>query len=182
MSTTAASVALVPSSFEAQFFNFSQLQKDQTFSILSIDVDPKLQKLCGETDYPIECLTSTIPFLDENVAINPCLFSNKTKETLDKAFELSVNPPPSRLFLSCLETCIDNYNSILESKKKILDAIPVGDANQVSMELSFNMENVFACEDTFKEAEIESSITELNSLLVKIITNNIIISVDMINF
>ncbi|TYJ20178.1 hypothetical protein E1A91_A09G244500v1 [Gossypium mustelinum] len=190
MSNTSASMALVPSSFEAQFFNFSQLQKDQTFTILSTDVDPKLQKLCGETDYPIECLTSTIPFLDENVAINPMsilkveidAIDSKTKEALDKAFELSVNPPPSRLLLSCLETCIDNYNSILESKQKILNAISLGDADQVSMELSFNMENVFACEDTFKEAEIELPITELNSLLVKIITKSITISVGMINF
>ncbi|MBA0768496.1 hypothetical protein Gotri_017292, partial [Gossypium trilobum] len=74
---------------------FSQLQKDQTFSILSTDVDPKLQKLCGETNYPIECLTSTIPFLDENVSINPMsilkveidAIDSKTKEALDKGSE-----------------------------------------------------------------------------------------------
>nr|KJB38314.1 hypothetical protein B456_006G248200 [Gossypium raimondii] len=190
MSTTSASVALAPSSFDTQSFSFSKPQEDQIFSILPIDVNPKLQKICGKTDYPIECLTSIIPFLDENVDMIPMsilkaeidAIHNKTKEVLDKTYELSMNPPTSRLLPLCLKTCINNYNAILESKQRILDAISMGDANELSMELSHNMEHVFACEEEFKEAKIESPMAELNSLLVKIITNSLTIDVDMTSF
>ncbi|TYG55352.1 hypothetical protein ES288_D09G265900v1 [Gossypium darwinii] len=188
MSTTSASVALAPSSSNTQSFSFSKPPGDQTFFILPNDVDPKLQSICGETDYPIECLTTTIPFLDENVAIIPVsilkveidAIHNKTKEAIDKAYEFSMNPSTSRLLPLCLKTCINNYNAILESKQRILDAISIGDANELSMELSHNMEHVFACEDEFKEAKIESPIVKLNSLLVKIITNSLTIYVDMV--
>ncbi|KAK8281612.1 hypothetical protein GOBAR_AA32050 [Gossypium barbadense] len=190
MSTTSASVALAPSSFDTQSFSFSKPQEDQAFSILPIDVNPKLQKICEKTDYPIECLTSIISFLDENVDMIPMsilkaeidAIHNKTKEVLDKTYELSMNPPTSRLLPLCLKTCINNYNAILESKQRILDAITMGDANELSMELSHNMEHVFACEEEFKEAKIESPMAELNSLLVKIITNSLTIEVDMTNF
>ncbi|KAA3454522.1 Pectinesterase inhibitor [Gossypium australe] len=188
MSTTSASVALAPSSSDTQSFSFSKPQGDQTFSILSTDVDPKLQKICGETDYPIECLTTTIPFLDENVAIIPVsilkietdAIHNKTKEAIDKAYEFSMNPSTSRLLPLCLKTCINNYNAILESKQRIFDAISIRDANELSMELSHNMEHVFACEDEFKEAKIKSPIAELNSLLVKIITNNKNVAINLV--
>ncbi|MFQ6632539.1 hypothetical protein Gotur_008583 [Gossypium turneri] len=189
MSTTSASVALAPSSSNTQSFSFSKPQGDQTFFILPNDVDPKLQNICEETDYPIECLTTTIPFLDENVAIIPVsilkieidAIHNKTKEAIDKAYEFLMNPSTSRLLPLCLKTCINNYNAILESKQRILDAISMGDANyELSMELSHNMEHVFACEDEFKEAKIKSPIAELNSLLVKIITNSLTIYVDMV--
>ncbi|MBA0616418.1 hypothetical protein Godav_016464, partial [Gossypium davidsonii] len=90
---------------------------DQTFFILPNDVDPKLQNICGETDYPIECLATTIPFLDENVAIIP---------------------------VSILKVEIDAiHNKTKEAKQRIIDAISSGDTNQLSMELSYNVENIF---------------------------------------
>ncbi|MBA0616421.1 hypothetical protein Godav_016466, partial [Gossypium davidsonii] len=106
------------SSFDTQSFSFSKPQEDQTFSILSTDVNPKLQKFCGKIDYPIECLTSIIPFLDENVDMIP---------------------------MSILKAEIDAiHNKTKEVKQRILDAISMGDANELSMELSHNMEHVFA--------------------------------------
>ncbi|KAG4177468.1 hypothetical protein ERO13_A11G308750v2 [Gossypium hirsutum] len=189
MSTTFASVALAPSPFDTQSFSFSKPQEDQTFFILSIGINPKLQKICGGIDYPIECLTSIIPFLNENVAmisvsilkVEIDAIHNKTKEALDKTYKLSMNPPTSRLLPLCLKSCINNYNAILESKQRILNAISMGDVNELSMELSHNMEDVFACEEEFNKAKIESPITELNSLLLKIITNSLTIDVNMTN-
>ncbi|MBA0616417.1 hypothetical protein Godav_016464 [Gossypium davidsonii] len=68
-----------------------------------------------------------------------------------------MNPVTSRLLPPlCLKTCINNYNAILESKQRIIDAISSGDTNQLSMELSYNVENIFGCEDAFKEVKIES--------------------------
>ncbi|XP_022760015.1 uncharacterized protein LOC111306403 [Durio zibethinus] len=181
-----------PSSFDGQSFSFKpeREKNDQTFTILPGSVDPNLQRICGDTDHPIECLTTIVPFLGEKVAIEPVsilevgiqAMDNKTKEALAEASELLLDPSTPKHIASCLETCIDSYNAILESDQKVLDAISIRDLYQLSMELSSNVENVHACEDAFEEADLESPIKEMDSLLGKMISNSLAIGVDMVHF
>ncbi|XVE77535.1 hypothetical protein DITRI_Ditri13aG0071000 [Diplodiscus trichospermus] len=188
------SPASPPSPFDGQTsFSFpkpEEEKRDQTFSILPVSVDPGLQRICGDTDHPIECITTTVPFLGEKVAIEPVTIlkvgmeamNNKTKEALAKATMLLQDPATPKHVASCLETCVDSYNAILESDQKVLDAINIRDLYQLSMELSSNVENVHACEDEFEEADIESPIKEMDSLLAKMISNSLAIGVDMVHF
>ncbi|XVF22076.1 hypothetical protein REPUB_Repub12eG0142700 [Reevesia pubescens] len=188
------SPASAPSSFDTQSFNFNfefEGQKfDQTFSLLPGSVDPGLQKICGDTDHPIECLTTIVPFLDEKVAIEPVSILKvgieatniKTKEALAKATMLLQDPSTPKPVASCLEICIDSYDSILDSDQKVLDAIRMKDLYQLSMELSSNVENVHDCEDAFEEAHLESPIKEIDSLLAKMISNSLAIGVDLVHF
>ena len=183
-----------PSSFDGQSFSFSEPAGDkpefQSFSILPDSVDPTLQRICGDTDHPIECLTTTAPFLGEKIAIEPVsilkvgieAMNNKTKEALAKVTMLLVDPSTPKPVASCLESCIDSYNAILDSDQKVLDAISTRDLYQLSMELSSNVENVHACGDAFEEADIESPIKEMDSLLGKMISNSLAIGVDMVHF
>ncbi|XP_022728260.1 uncharacterized protein LOC111283882 [Durio zibethinus] len=188
------SPASAPSSFDVQYsFSFPEPEGEkpgQTFSILPGNIDPTLQRICGDTDHPIECLITTVPFLGEIVAIEPVsilkvgieAMNNKTKEALAKATRLVQDPSTPKHVASCLETCIDSYNAILDSDQKVLDAISIRDLYQLSMELSSNVENVHACEDAFEEADIESPIKEMDLLLGKMISNSLAIGVDLVHF
>ncbi|XWS46548.1 hypothetical protein CRYUN_Cryun14cG0077200 [Craigia yunnanensis] len=187
------SPASTPSSFDVQSFSFPEPEADkpdQTFSILPASIDPGLQRICGDTDHPIECLTTTVPFLVEKVAIEPVsilkvgieAMNNKTKETLAKAKMLLLDPSTPKPVASCLESCIESYNAILDSNQKVLDAISIRDLYQLSMELSSNVENLHACEDAFEEANIESPMKEMDILLGKMISNSLAIGVDMVHF
>ncbi|XWS76660.1 hypothetical protein CRYUN_Cryun01aG0196400 [Craigia yunnanensis] len=187
------SPASAPSSFDGQTFSIPEPEvekTDQSFTILPDSIDPGLQQICGDTDHPIECLTTTVPFLGEKVAIEPVsilrvaieAMNNKTKEALGKATMLLLDPSTPKPVASCLEACIDSYNAILDSDQKVLDAISIRDLYQLSMELSSNVENVHGCEDAFKEADLESPLKEMDSLLGKMISNSLAIGVDMVHF
>lgn len=163
---------------------------DQTLSILPGNVDPGLQKICGDTDHPVECLTTTVPFLDDKVAIEPVsilevgieAMNSKTKEALALATKISADPSTPKNVASALKSCIDNYNDILDSDKKVVEYINARDVYMLSMELSTNVENIHSCEDAFEEEEIESPIKEMNALLAKMISNSLAIGVDLVRF
>ncbi|KAB2014642.1 hypothetical protein ES319_D09G240700v1 [Gossypium barbadense] len=177
---TTSSIALTPSSYNVR-------QGDQTLPAV---IDPKLQQICDKTDNPVECLITTIPFLRKKVAINPVSILNieveaidiKTKEALDKASKLLLSSSNSKPITNCFNICINNYKSILESKHRILDAISIGDDKQLRVELSSNVDKIYHCEDAFEEANVKSPITEVNSLLGKMITNSLTITIDMVHF
>ncbi|KAK5805021.1 hypothetical protein PVK06_032673 [Gossypium arboreum] len=140
---TTSSIALAPSSYDVR-------QGDQTLLVV---INPKLQRICDQTNNPIECLITTVPFLREKATIN---------------------------LVSILE--IEVEASILESKHRILDAISLGDDKQLRVELSSNVDKIYHCEDAFEEANVKSPITEVNSLLGKMITNSLTITIDMVHF
>ncbi|OMO64000.1 Pectinesterase inhibitor [Corchorus capsularis] len=161
-----------------------------TFSIMPSNADPGLQKICGDTDHPIECVTTTAPFLQENMLIEPVsilkiaveAMGNKTKEALATANRLLLDPAVDETMVSCLETCIESYNAVLDVNRKVVDAITVHDLYVMNMELSANVENVHTCSDAFEEADIESPIKEFDSLLEKMISNSLAIGVDLVRF
>lgn len=165
--------------------------KPQTVSLLPGNIDSGLQKICGDTDHPIECLTTTVPFLDDKRATaNPIsilkvgieALNSKSSEALAKAKQLLLGPSQPKLFASCLQTCIDSYNSILETNQKVLNAMSIKDLYQLSLELSCNVQSVHSCEDAFAEADIDSPLEEMNALIEKMVSNNLAIGVDMVHF
>ncbi|XP_012483142.1 uncharacterized protein LOC105797764 [Gossypium raimondii] len=175
-----SSIALARSSYDVR-------QGDQTLPVV---INPKLQRICDQTDNPVECLITTIPFLREKAAINPMSILKikveavdiKIKEALDKASKLLLYSSNSKPATFCFNVCINNYKSILESKHRILDAILLGDDKQLRVELSSNVDKIYHCEDAFEEANIKSPITEVNSLLGKMISNSLTITIDMVHF
>ncbi|KAK5805022.1 uncharacterized protein LOC108450844 [Gossypium arboreum] len=185
-STTSSSISLAPSSLHAQFFSFPKPEEDQPFSMLPVDVDPRLQQLCEGTEYPIKCLTTTISFLDDKAVVDPVsivkeevdVFYGKVKEALHKASKRLSNRSTSRFVTNRLKSCIDDYKTILKNKQKIIDAIAMGDTNKLIKDLISNVDNIYACEDEFKEANIKSPIKEMDSLLGRMIINSLSIGVD----
>ncbi|EOX95282.1 hypothetical protein QUC31_004963 [Theobroma cacao] len=192
-SSPAPSPASAPFPSEIQSFNFPEPEgqkHEQELTILPVSADPSLQRICGDTDHPIECLTTTVPFLGDDVKIEPVsilkvgleAMGNKTREALAEASLLLLDPSTQEAVASCLETCIDSYNAILDTNQKALEAIAIRDLYQLSMELSSNVENVHACSDAFEEAELESPIKEIDALLEKMISNSLAIGIDMVHF
>ncbi|KAK8984216.1 hypothetical protein V6N11_029535 [Hibiscus sabdariffa] len=169
MSIIPVSIALASS--DARFFTFSNPRGDRTFPASPANVNPRLQRVRVDTDHLVSILMVEIEAID-----------SKAKEALHMTSKLLSNPSTLKSIALCLETCIDNYNVILESKRRVLDAIGTGDAEQLSAELSSNADNIFNCEDAFKEADIKSPVMEMDSLLAKMITNSLIIAVDMVYF
>ncbi|KAK8684680.1 hypothetical protein V6N13_040696 [Hibiscus sabdariffa] len=169
MSIIPVSIALASS--DARFFSVSNPRGDWTFPAPPANVNPRLQRVRGDTDHLVSILMVEIEAID-----------SKAKEALHMASKLLSNPSTLKPIAFCLETCIDNYNLILESKQRVLDAIGTGDAEQLSAELSSNADNIFTCEDAFKKSDIKSPVMEMDSLLAKMITNSLIIAVDMVYF
>ncbi|XVF72753.1 hypothetical protein PTKIN_Ptkin12aG0145700 [Pterospermum kingtungense] len=183
-----------PPSFgsDDQSFSFPGLldKVDQTLSILPGNIDPGLQKICGNTDHPLECITTIVPFLDDKVAIEPVsilkvaiqAMNNKTREALAKAKMLSRDPSTPKEVSSSLKLCMESYHSILDSDRKVMEYIATHNAYMLSMELSSNVENIETCEDGFEEDGSECPIQDLNSLLAKMISNCLAIGVDLVRF
>ncbi|KAH1089343.1 hypothetical protein J1N35_016600 [Gossypium stocksii] len=184
-STASSSISLPPSSLDAQFLSFPKPEEDQPFSMLPVDVDPRLQQLCEGTEYPIKCLTTTISFLDDKAVVDPVsivkqevdAFYAKVKEALHKASKRLSNRSTSRFVTNRLKSCIDDYKTILKNKQKIIfDAISMGDTNKLIKDLNSNVDNIYASEDEFKEANIKFPI-EMDSLLGRMIINSLSIGV-----
>ncbi|KAL4296217.1 hypothetical protein GQ457_12G004130 [Hibiscus cannabinus] len=168
MSIIPVSTALASS--DARFFSVSNPRGDRTFPAPPANV-PRLQRVRVDTNHLVSILMVEIEAID-----------SKAKEALHMASKLLSNPSTLKPIAFYLETCIDNYNVILESKRRVLDAIGTGDAEQLSAELSSNVDNIFTCEDAFKKSDIKSPVMEMDSLLAKMITNSLIIAVDMVYF
>ncbi|MBA0713964.1 hypothetical protein Golax_012962 [Gossypium laxum] len=189
-STASSSISLAPSSLDAQFLSFPKPEEDRPFSMLPVDVDPRLQQLCEGTEHPIKCLTTVISFLDDKAVVDPVsivkeevdAFYGKVKEALHKALKRLSNRSTSRFVTNRLKSCIDDYKTLLKNKQKIIDAISMGDTNKLIKDLNSNVDNIYACEDEFKEANIKSSIIEMDSLLGRMIINSLSIGVDTTPF
>ncbi|PPR82765.1 hypothetical protein GOBAR_AA37950 [Gossypium barbadense] len=168
---------------------------DQTFNKLPTlptnNVDPGLQQICKDTDHPEECISNIVPFLGHSkfvaepvsvLKLEIQAMDNKVKEAIDKATKLMQDHSTQKMTASCLETCLDSYKSILDSDKRVLDALSLHDVYQVSMELSSNIENVQTCEDAFLEANIKSPNIQMDSAIRKMISNTLAIGVDKVHF
>ncbi|MBA0560168.1 hypothetical protein Golob_017083 [Gossypium lobatum] len=163
---------------------------DDLLSILPGGVDPALQQICGNTDHPVECIIATMPFLDENAPIEPLsvlkagikAMDNQTKNALAEVTKLSMDPTTPKTIVPILQTCIDVYNSILNSDQKSLEAISNHNLVQLSTELGTNVENVLGCDNAFKQAKIESPMKDMDTMLANIISNTLTIGVDMVHF
>lgn len=185
-STSTVSSSLAPSSLDAEIFSFPKPEGDEAFSMLPMDVDPRLQQLCEGTEYPIKCLTTTISFLDDKAVVDPvstvkeevAAFYGKIKEALHKASRRLSNPSTSRFATYRLKSCIDDYRAILQNKHKIFDAISVGDTKKLIQDLNSNVDSIYACEDEFKEANSKTPIIAMDSLLGRMISNSLSIGVD----
>ncbi|MFQ6633499.1 hypothetical protein Gotur_010637, partial [Gossypium turneri] len=160
---------------------------DDLLSILPGGVDPALQQICGNTDHPVECIIATMPFLDENAPIEPLsvlkagikAMDNQTKNALAEVTKLSMDPTTPKTIVPILQTCIDVYNSILNSDQKSLEAISNHNLVQLSTELGTNVENVLGCDNAFKQAKLESPLKDMDAMLANIISNTLTIGVDM---
>ncbi|MBA0652848.1 hypothetical protein Goklo_020074 [Gossypium klotzschianum] len=163
---------------------------DDLLSILPGGVDPTLQQICGNTDHPVECIIATMPFLDENAPIEPLsilkagikAMDNQTKNALAEVTKLSMDPTTPKTIVPILQTCIDVYNSILNSDQKSLEAISNHNLVQLSTELGTNVENVLGCDNAFKQAKLESPMKDMDIMLANIISNTLTIGVDMVHF
>ncbi|MBA0802490.1 hypothetical protein Gohar_012775 [Gossypium harknessii] len=163
---------------------------DDLLSILPGGVDPALQQICGNTDHPVECIVATMPFLDENAPIEPLsvlkagikAMDNQTKNALAEVTKLSMDPTTPKTIVPILQTCIDVYNSILNSDQKSLEAISNHNLVQLSTELGTNVENVLGCDNAFKQAKLESPMKDMDAMLANIISNTLTIGVDMVHF
>ncbi|KAH1081190.1 hypothetical protein J1N35_020951 [Gossypium stocksii] len=163
---------------------------DDLLSILPGGVNPALQQICGNTDHPVECIITTMPFLDENAPIEPLsvlkagikAMDNQTKDALAKVTKLSMDPTTPKTIVPILQTCIDVYNSILNSDQKSLEAISNHNLVQLSTELGANVENVLGCDNAFKQAKLESPMKDMDAMLANIISNTLTIGVDMVHF
>ncbi|KAG4174255.1 hypothetical protein ERO13_A11G108900v2 [Gossypium hirsutum] len=158
--------------------------------IEAIGVDPALQQICGNTDHPVECIIATMPFLDEKTPIEPLsilkagieAMDNQTKYALAEVTKLSMDPTTPKNVVPILQTCIDVYNSILNSDQKSLEAISNCNLVQLSTELGANVENILGCDNAFKQAKLKSPMKKMDAMLEKIISNTLTIGVDMVHF
>lgn len=153
-------------------------------------VNPKLKKICQEVNHPVECAATAAPYLRENADISPVTvlkaeieaIDKKAKEALAKATKIASDPAASKTITTPLKTCIEGYTAIVKNKPAILEAISKHDSDGLNTELSSNVDHISMCEDAFEEAKMNSPITEVHSLLAKMIFNSINIGVDMVEF
>lgn len=180
-----------PSAFNVHFPKSSGPRVDLPFNTLPTNVDPGLQQICRDTDHPVECISNIVPFLGHGkfvaepvsvLKLEIQAMDNKVKEAMDKATKLMQDHSTQKMTASCLETCMDSYKSILDSDRRVLDALSLHDVYQVNMELSSNIENVQTCEDAFLEANLKSPNIKMDSMIRKMITNSLAIGVDKVHF
>ncbi|KAG8477601.1 hypothetical protein CXB51_030461 [Gossypium anomalum] len=149
-----------------------------------------IEQICGNTDHPVECIIATMPFLNEKTPIEPLsvlkagieAMDNQTKYALAEVTKLSMDPTTPKNVVPILQTCIDVYNSILNSDQKSLEAISNRNLVQLSTELGTNVENILGCDNAFKQAKLESPMKKMDAMLGKIISNTLTIGVDMVQF
>lgn len=149
----------------------------------SPSTNPEIRKICGATDHPAECLASIIPYLTG--AVDPISVLKMEIQALLKGFEqaiavakkLKADASTSAWVKSCLDICLDVYDSGISDLGNAITAISSHDIGRLNTLLSATVSYVDTCEDSFTEKPgVNSPMQEVDDQLDKLASNNLAIA------
>ncbi|GAV83071.1 PMEI domain-containing protein [Cephalotus follicularis] len=152
-------------------------------------VDHPIQKVCKVTSHPTECVTAILPLFNGHtdpisvLMLEIQALANQTRQSIDKATEISEDSSTSSLTVTCLKTCIDMYQTAIDDLQSALDAIAARDRGTLNSFLSAVYTDIDTCSDTFAEQDdLVSPMDETDMGLKKLSANNLDIATVFVHF
>lgn len=152
-------------------------------------VDPAISKVCHVTSHPIECVTSILPFLNGKtdpisvLLLEIKALGNQTQQAIDKATKISKDSSTSHVTVTCLETCIEMYQTAIDDLNSAVESITARDSGRLTGVLSAVYTDISSCSDTFDEQpDLESPMEETDARLRKLSSNTMAIASDLVHF
>ncbi|KAK7332696.1 hypothetical protein VNO80_29451 [Phaseolus coccineus] len=116
-----------------------------------------VKKICSQTDYPDDCLSTVVPFLGKKfdvmnvleAAIKACsLQANFTSYVVGKHMKSSPE------MASALTGCKDQYSNAIQSLHHAMEALSSNKIGTVTIMLSSVVADVSACESSFQDLKV----------------------------
>ncbi|KAH1107130.1 hypothetical protein J1N35_010898 [Gossypium stocksii] len=159
-------------------------------SIMPGNFHSGLQKVCSATDEPVDCIQLLSPLMTDRTAVDPISIlrvgieatNQKVKEALDKANIIMKDPSTTPEYGEILWTCVKNFEDIIDSDQKAMEAITKHNANHIIEELSADSASVSPCEDELEAANIQSPVRDIVKSIHKTISINLAIAAVQVHF
>ncbi|KAJ9187883.1 hypothetical protein P3X46_003297 [Hevea brasiliensis] len=145
---------------------------------------PVVKKICDSTDHPTECLASVIPFhKGESDPVSVLKMEMQAlreglKKAIAKATAMNDDPSVSIDLKSCLDTCLETYDSALYDLDDAFESIAAHDMARLKTVLSASVTDIGTCEEAFSEEGNgeDSPMKDFDDELTKIASNNLAIA------
>ncbi|KDP28269.1 hypothetical protein JCGZ_14040 [Jatropha curcas] len=144
--------------------------------------NPVLKKICDSTSHPEECMSSITPY--QTGESDPVSVLKMEMQALRKGFEkaiakadsLNEDPSTSEMIRSCIDTCLEIYDTALYDLDDALEAVSSHDIDKLKTFLSATVSDISTCEEAFQEEPgAESPLKEFDDELDKLASNNLAI-------
>ncbi|KAJ1420926.1 Pectinesterase inhibitor domain [Sesbania bispinosa] len=150
---------LIITSLTSIFLLTNAVPSSRNIHIVHHDLRSDLQDLCQKTTNPILCAKTIQPFLG-NSAVEPLkaldvevdATFNQTKKTMDIIGDLLAKQDNPKSIKGSLDTCKQQYSSILDSIKETKDAIANHDVVTAKFKFSAVISFQQTCQDEFKKS------------------------------
>ncbi|EXB71065.1 Pectinesterase inhibitor [Morus notabilis] len=156
---------------------------DGLFSRSTIPVNPRLKRLCFQTDYPSLCLSSLSPFLaGKSFSITSALAaaikaaSQHAKQAAATAAKLAASREANEDDKEAIGTCKDSYEDALDNLQQAAEAVPSQDIGTVNSMLSAVVTDSENCGDATEGTEAGTKLSKYDDKLRKLASNGLAIA------
>ncbi|XP_021904518.1 uncharacterized protein LOC110819585 [Carica papaya] len=170
--------------------NLPQVATMLSLNIPTLDlsiIDNNIETICSGTDYFTECLLGIIPHFNDfaKEGINPssvlkmemATLCDKATETVKEVTTMREHSSTSLVVSGILDTCVENYESLLEDLKDAVRALEIHDLGRLESLVSATLQDIVTCSDSFHERPgVRSPLADGDDLLKKMCSNILAIS------
>lgn len=144
----------------------------------SEEVDPTLKRLCFSAEFPHECASAVVPFMESGGTINAQsvlqaglkLLAQRCLQAIEQAEKLK-KESKSKEMTDQLNFCEDQYRTIGNSTKQAAEALPAREFNKLESQLGSMVTAINECEAVFPSGK--SPIRDVNLMLKMAVKNNL---------
>lgn len=144
----------------------------------SEEVDPALKRLCFSAEFPHECASAVVPFMESGGTINAQsvlqaglkLLAQRSLKAIEQAEKLK-KESKSKEMTDHLNFCEDKYRTIGNSTKQAAEALPAREFNKLESQLGSMVTAINECEAVFPSGK--SPIRDVNLMLKMAVKNNL---------
>ncbi|KAE8703577.1 hypothetical protein F3Y22_tig00110467pilonHSYRG00081 [Hibiscus syriacus] len=161
-----------------------------SFTLMPGTSNPELEKICKETELPIECMKSISPLLNDTVQVEPItvaklgieLSTNMSRQAADTATKLYDDPEASGGLKEALSVCIENYESIPDDNDLALLALNEHNLEEAMIKLSGPLTSMETCLDANHQMHNFSPMRDMEAELEALVRVNLHIVTDLVKF
>ncbi|KAE8665407.1 hypothetical protein F3Y22_tig00112616pilonHSYRG00020 [Hibiscus syriacus] len=151
---------------------------------------PGLDKICGATDLPVDCMKLISPFVNSSVKVEPLsiakvgirVSTEMSKQAIVTATRFMDDPKSSAKLKQAMSLCLELYEGIPDDNDLALRALDKRNAFEVKIKLSSSLTSVETCLDGIHQSRVTSPMRDMEAKLKKLLQITLTIVSGLVKF